>query len=271
MQGPTPAHQIAEVMAAHRDPQTLVFRPDTSYFYLPPIVVPVDAPALWLSKKKKAFTINAMEQGSFLKHLMSPTILSFDDSTEAREIYNNIKDVWAYMVSLEPPKYPLPIDQDLASQGKMIFEKTCSTCHGTYGENEFYPNRLVPAKMIGTDSLMWKYYSLYTGYSDWFNKSWFATSEPAAYILPQAGYVPPPLDGVWITAPYFHNGSVPNIEGVLNSEVRPRYWKRNFNKNDYDYQKLGWKYKTLSKPGGGRLIIRASQGMEIMGIISGTT
>jgi Cytochrome c len=250
MQGPTPAHQIAEIMASHRDPRTLVFRADTTYFSVPPIIIPVDPPALWLSKKKKAFTINAMEQGSFLKHLMSPTILSFKDSSEAREIYEHIKDVWAYLVSLQPPEYPFPINQPLAEEGRRIFEKTCSPCHGTYGEKEYYPNRLVPAKVIGTDSLMWKYYAEHTGYAEWFNRSWFADSDPPAYIKPQAGYVPPPLNGVWMTAPYFHNGSVPSIEGVLNSDERPRYWKRDFNSNEYDYEKLGWKYKRLSRPRG---------------------
>ncbi len=32
------------------------------------------------------------------------------------------------------------------------------------------------------------------------------------------GYQAPPLDGIWATAPYLHNGSVPTLEGVLNSK-----------------------------------------------------
>ena len=99
---------------------------------------------------------------------------------------------------------------------------------------------------------MWKYFIKYPGYTDWFNNSWFASSASPAFTRPQRGYVPPPLDGVWITAPYLHNGSVPTIENVLNSKTRPRYWKRNFNKDEYDYDKLGCRYKALSKPGGKR-------------------
>jgi hypothetical protein len=30
------------------------------------------------------------------------------------------------------------------------------------------------------------------------------------------------------TAPYLHNGSVPTIEAVLNSKIRPAIWSRNF-------------------------------------------
>ena len=251
-QGPSPAQKIAEVMASHRDPVTLQFRADTNYFFVPAIVIPEDPPALWVSKKRKALTINAMRQGDFLKHIVSTSLLTMKDSSEAGEIYKHTSDVWAYIKTLTPPRYPYPIEEGLAKKGKKIFLQTCSSCHGKYGENEEYPNKLIAPAVIGTDSLLWKYFIKYQGYTDWFNKSWFASSEPRSYTKPQSGYVPPPLDGVWVTAPYFHNGSVPTIENVLNSKTRPRYWKRNFNKERYDYKKLGWQYKTLSKPGGKR-------------------
>jgi hypothetical protein len=83
---------------------------------------------------------------------------------------------------------------------------------------------------------------------DWFNKSWFSQGSNAARLVPANGYVAPPLDGVWITAPYLHNGSVPNIEAVLNSKLRPVYWERDFNKPVYDYEKIGWVYEEKTKP-----------------------
>ena len=36
----------------------------------------------------------------------------------------------------------------------------------------------------------------------------------------------PPLDGVWASAPYFHNGSVPTLWHVLNPDKRPTIWRR---------------------------------------------
>ncbi len=250
MQGPTPAQKIAETMASHRDPVTLKFRADTSYFLIPSIVVPEDVPALWITKKRKALTVNAMRQGNILKHILTPSILTLKDTAEAREIYDHAKDVWAYIKKLQPPKYPLQIDQNMADKGKQIFLQTCSQCHGTYDKDGNYPNELIPGHIIGTDSLMWKYFIKYPEYTEWYNKSWFAVSEAPSSTKPQHGYVPPPLDGVWITAPYLHNGSVPTLENLLNSKTRPRYWKRNFNKEEYDYERLGWRYETLSKAGG---------------------
>ena len=253
MQGPTPAQKIAEITASHRDPVTLKFRADTEYFSVPNIVIPEDPPALWISKKRKALTVNAMRQGGVLKHIVSTSLLTLKDTSEAREIYNHSIDVWAYIKTLKPPPYPFAINKNLAEKGRKIFVQTCSYCHGTYGEKEHYPNKIIPPNIIGTDSLMWKYFIKYTGYTEWFNKSWFAALEPKSFTNPQRGYVPPPLDGVWVTAPYLHNGSVPTIKNVLNSKTRPKYWKRNFNKEEYDYEKLGWRYKTLSKPGGKKM------------------
>ena len=71
------------------------------------------------------------------------------------------------------------------------------------------------------------------------------------------GYQAPPLYGVWATAPYFHNGSVPTIEQVLDSEQRPAIWQRRLREEGpvkgfdlrmetaYDRQRLGWEHDEL--------------------------
>jgi mono/diheme cytochrome c family protein len=40
------------------------------------------------------------------------------------------------------------------------------------------------------------------------------------------GYMAPPLYGIWATAPYFHNGSVPNLWEVLEPGDRVQIWRR---------------------------------------------
>jgi hypothetical protein len=39
--------------------------------------------------------------------------------------------------------------------------------------------------------------------------------------------VAPPLDGIWASAPYFHNGSVPTLAQVIDPDKRPKKWRRN--------------------------------------------
>ena len=82
------------------------------------------------------------------------------------------------------------------------------------------------------------------------------------------GYVTPPLHGVWASAPYFHNGSVPTVWEVLKPADRKPVWKRkstitpNMTVNAfeheltgangaYDFEHLGWKYEELQCSDGG--------------------
>jgi len=39
------------------------------------------------------------------------------------------------------------------------------------------------------------------------SNAWFATTEPPARMVATKGYVAPPLDGVWATAPYLHRAA----------------------------------------------------------------
>jgi mono/diheme cytochrome c family protein len=173
---------------------------------------------------------------------MASNLLTVNDTSESAEVDSHMPDVLAYINSLEAPKYPKPIDAALAEKGRIIFSTTCSECHGTYGKEGQYPNLLIPQATIQTDSLLQASNYSNPEFIDWFNKSWFSSGDHPGKLVPFKGYLAPPLDGVWITAPYFHNGSVPTLEAVLNSSIRPKYWTRDFDKPQYDYDNPGWKF-----------------------------
>lgn len=249
VQGVNPADRLAAILVAHRDPKTLKWS-DKPLLNLPEGVIPTDVPAWWLLKKKNAMFYNGFGRGDFGKFLMLSNILTVEDSSEAREVFSHFGDVLAYIRSLTPPPYPGKINKALAAAGRQVFNTTCAPCHGTYGPEGSYPNLLVPGSIIRTDSMLYSSNQQATTFIDWFNNSWFAQEPYAARLVPGAGYVAPPLDGVWITAPYLHNGSVPTIEGVLNSKLRPTYWTRNFEQPQYDYDHLGWVYELRTAPDG---------------------
>ena len=153
---------------------------------------------------------------------------------------------------LEPPRYPFPGDQKLAGRGGKIFKQQCARCHGTYGEKWTYPNRIVPLETIGTDPVLAEAFSKKN--RDYLNQSWFGqqigSDGKRIQFAPHQGYQAPPLDGVWATGPYFHNGSVPTVYHVLNSRARPKIFTRSYrtSKKDYDPVKLGWKITVLDRP-----------------------
>ncbi len=243
VRGPNPADKIFAALAAYRKADDLSWLPKPQ-FEVPLEVVPTDVPAWWLLKKKHALYYNGLGTGDFARLSSATGMLAMADSTEARRIDEKMVDLIAWIRTLEPPAYPFPIDAVLAAKGQLVFEKNCKKCHGTYGENETYPNRIVKLRVIGTDSMLAYSYERYPEYTNWYNRSWYAQEPHAAELRPNRGYVAPPLDGVWATAPYLHNGSVPTIDDLLNSSQRPVFWKRTFDNADYDPAKLGWRYTT---------------------------
>lgn len=241
VQGVNAAFRLEEACVAYRNPDDLTYT-DKPGFKLNGFDIGADVPPLWNVKKKNALYYNAMGRGDFTKLLMQASVLGIADSTAAREVNVHFRDVLAWLNSLEAPAYPREVDEKLARKGKTIFTLTCKKCHGTYGEDEEYPNLLVPLSEVKTDPYYAWYFSQQSGLADWYNQSWFSQSAPTSRMEPSLGYVAPPLDGVWATAPYLHNGSVPTLDDLLYSPQRPLYWRRSGKRSDYDYQKIGWQY-----------------------------
>jgi hypothetical protein len=203
-----------------------------------------DPPAWWLLKKKKTMYHDGggdvRSVRSLMQFMMSP--LNFPSAFHKAEA--DFKDIRSYLLSLEGPKYPLGVNRKKAARGEELFLANCARCHGTYGEKWTYPNKVVPLKEIGTDRK--RFEGLERRFGEAYNKSWFAEHYKG---VATAGYQAPPLDGVWATAPYLHNGSVPTVYHVLNSKARPKVFTRSYrtDRDSYDPTKLGWKVRVLEK------------------------
>jgi cytochrome c peroxidase len=136
------------------------------------------------------------------------------------------------------------VDTALAARGAAIFARDCSSCHGTYGDMPSFPNRVYPVAEVGTDPA---YATEATdGSRDrfyaWVARSPYGDAQSAA---PAPGYIAPPLDGIWATAPYLHNGSVPSMAALLDSRQRPAFWQHRTDPRSYDPQVMGWAFDRL--------------------------
>lgn len=239
--GANSADKLAVVLAAHRDKDDLTWIEEPTYD-IPDEVIPADVPAWWLLKKKNAMFSAGIGRKDFARLMMASSILTLQDSTKAREVDNKFGDVLAFINTLEAPVYPGTIEEAKASNGKEIFLETCAKCHGTYGDIENYPNYLVDNEILETDPFLAESNYAYDDFINWYNDSWFSADPFGAAVQPSSGYVAPPLDGIWATAPYLHNGSIPTLEDLLNSEHRPAYWRRSLEEKNYDHDKLGLSY-----------------------------
>jgi mono/diheme cytochrome c family protein len=205
-----------------------------------------DTPAWWLLKKKKTMYHTGGGDARSVRSLMQFMLTPLNTPATFEREEATFRDVRAYLLSLKPPAYPFPIDRELAARGRQLFEHTCSRCHGTYGDEPTYPNRIVPLAEIGTDPARLR--GISKKFNDHYNAGWFAREKGDGYRgRITDGYQAPPLDGIWATAPYFHNGSAPTVYHVLNSKARPKLFTRSYRtgKEDYDPTRLGWKITVL--------------------------
>ncbi|HWE28290.1 MAG TPA: hypothetical protein VHB97_09825 [Polyangia bacterium] len=250
--GVTAADNIAAVLFAHRDPATLAWSA-TPLLDLPPPApgVPVDVPPWWRMKKKNAMFYDGAGRGDQARIMMTASTLCTDDVADAQAIDAYFGDVRAYILSLTPPAYPLAVDATLAARGKSVFESTCAECHGSYGDGGTYPNLLIPVDEVGTDATLGSGAAEFADrFVQWFAQSFYGQT---ARLQPSPAYYAPPLDGIWATAPYLHNGSVPSLLTLLDSSKRPAWWQRRVSDglgNDFDGGEIGWQYDAVAQPAG---------------------
>ncbi len=184
----------------------------------------------------------------------------------------------AFARETQSPAFPHSLDAELVRKGADLFHgrtrpsegqgfTACKTCHGTYTRKPSQPDLSQPGswsvdynyshvlRNVKTDRSYNATLQKLKPIADHINKleAYYAdqgTPElaPHAAVPGKDGYVAPPLVGVWASAPYFHNGSVPTIEAVLNSSIRPEIWARdNRDPHAYDLEKVGMAYRPLSR------------------------
>ena len=127
-----------------------------------------------------------------------------------------------FLAQYRPPRFPGPIAAGRALRGGEIYAARCARCHGATSEGlrdvaiVSFPNRLSPQDEIGTSPRRWQ--AIDAGLVAALQKSVIARYAAPART---GGYVAPILSGLWASAPYLHNGSVPTLWHLMHPAERP--------------------------------------------------
>ncbi len=241
--GTTNAVIFGAALMRHREPDLAIVRRQPRFDYLHH---DMDAPPWWHYHKRRSLYVDGFAPKGH-RMLMQFLLVEQNGPEQFREWEDEFRAIEKWIESLEAPKWPGPIDRTLASRGETVFRAHCAECHGTYGHGGSYPERLVSIDEVGTDRV--RLNSLTSSERRALNDSWFGHFGKDADKLrdreESVGYVAPPLDGVWATAPYFHNGSVPTLWHVLNPSERPVVWRRAA--TGYDDTRVGLEVETFSE------------------------
>lgn len=147
----------------------------------------------------------------------------------------SITRIAAWIRDLPPPEFPPEqIDAELAEAGRALYTQHCAACHALGGARVGHEEPLAsvgtdPERANSFDEEIAGYMNTYGDGRDWAFENFRATD----------GYANSPLDGVWLRAPYLHNGSVPTLyDLLLPAEERPTQFYRGY--DVYDYEHLGF-------------------------------
>ena len=147
---------------------------------------------------------------------------------------HRMEEVDNFLSELPPPKYPFPIDAALAAKGQPIYNQHCADCHEPGRPRT---NKPIPPAEIGTDrERMDTWIKEAADIANQRVKSFGITRPDMVKI---EAYQSPPLDGIWLRAPYLHNGSVPTLSDLLKPvDQRPKTFYRGY--DVYDPANVGF-------------------------------
>ena len=203
----------------------------------------IDAPPLWNVAKRTRFywdgftakSVRALMQFSLDPSIGGDLFKSWEPDYEK---------IYAWLHTLKSPQYAGSIDEVRAAKGKQVYADTCVDCHGTPGAGGDYPNKIVSIRKVQTDG--GRLAGLSSAFKEHYSSSWLGEYGQTSVKTRSGGYVPPPLDGILATAPYFHNGSVPTLYHVLFPDERPAVWKV-VDYDAYDEKRVGLQVEELAE------------------------
>ena len=168
-----------------------------------------DMMSLWNQKQHQGFALHWDGLETSLTETVREGAIG-DGATPKSIDLAGLERVEQFITQLDPPKFPFQIDQALATKGQPIFEQSCASCHAFGGERT---GTVIPLSEIGTDRHrldMWTQEAAdaYNNYAEGYDWDF-------DHLRKTDGYLAVSLDGLWLRAPYLHNGSVPSLQDLF--------------------------------------------------------
>lgn len=137
---------------------------------------------------------------------------------------DSIRRMSNWLLDLRPPPSPHRPDPAAVARGRTVYMRSCAACHGYQQESGYvfsgrYIGQVTPIAEVGTDR------NRLDSYTEAFRRRQLdeifeGTPYDFRYFTKTDGYANQPLDGLWLRAPYLHNGSVPTLADLLEPPAR---------------------------------------------------
>jgi hypothetical protein len=192
-----------------------------------------DYPSIWNQRPREGMQLHWDGNNTSVEERNKSAALGAGVTPSTIDLYR-IKRIEDWLLDIKAPAYPYSVDPTLAAKGEPLYKQHCAACHD-FGAP--LVGHVTPIDQIGTDPERLNSYTyllavnqatMYTGYPWRFS-----------HFRKTNGYANMPLDGIWLRAPYLHNGSVPTLRDLLElPENRPKEFFRGY--DVFDQKRVGF-------------------------------
>jgi mono/diheme cytochrome c family protein len=197
-----------------------------------------DFPSIWNQRHKRGMQLHWDGNNTVVEERNKSAAFGTGTTPPTIDL-KAIGRVEEWMEHVKQPPYPFPVDASLAARGAGVYKALCASCHGASG-SDFSGEKVgkvTPIEDVNSDRRRLDSYTyelavnqstLYAGYPHRFQN-----------FRKTFGYANMPLDGLWLRAPYLHNGSVPTLRDLLEPAAkRPKTFYRGY--DVFDTKNVGF-------------------------------
>ncbi|MEM7025036.1 MAG: hypothetical protein AAF637_21000 [Pseudomonadota bacterium] len=216
---------------------------------LPKAPGPADIPAAWKQVDRPRFQWD--DSISVLSYREVAASLSVSAGDPGAVNLDNVLASSAFTENLPPHPYPFDVNAAAVARGARVYQQACAGCH------EPGNDILMTPEETGTDP---NRANIFTPFiiESLINNLRAACTAPECFqpdgepypndevLESTGGYIQIPLNGIWQTAPYLHNGSVPTLYHLLTGDRPHSFYRGNYT---YDQKLVGFTWDAPTREG----------------------
>jgi hypothetical protein len=193
----------------------------------------VELPSLWNQRIRQGMWLHWDGNNNSVDERNKSAAIGAGATPESLDL-ESLDRVAAWALDLRPPAFPADrIDSSRSERGREVYGTECSACHEPGGASV---GQVTPLADIGTDPERLRSFTPELAV----RMNTIGEGRPwrFSHFRKTEGYANMPLDGLWLRAPYLHNGSVPTLRALLFPDERPVEFYRAF--DVYDWANVGF-------------------------------
>jgi mono/diheme cytochrome c family protein len=193
----------------------------------------VELPSLWNQRMRQGMWLHWDGNNNSVDERNKSAAIGAGATPDSLDL-PSLDRIAAWALDLKPPGYPPErIDRARAERGRPIYTAECSSCHEP---GAAAIGQVTELAAIGTDPERLR--SFTPDLAKRMNTIGEGRPWKFSHFRKTEGYANMPLDGLWLRAPYLHNGSVPTLRALLFPEERPATFYSAY--DVYDWTNVGF-------------------------------